>query len=103
MHSFRRQSPFFSLPGSPPFSRRQFDRFFPSASRGRAIGVWSTLKFIGLLPIALAMLVVSVAARLAMILVPLLLIPLAILVPVLGLAGLVLLAGFVLQVLGVGS
>ncbi len=94
--------PRFSLPGSPPFSRWQLDRLFRTSSSSPSSVFWSALKFLALLPIALLMLVTNLTMQFAMVVVTVLLIPIAILTPVLGIAALILIAGFFLQLLGVG-
>ena len=95
--------PRFSLPGSPPFNRWQLDRLFRNTSSSPPSVLWNALKFLALLPMALLMLVANLAMPLAMVVVTVLLIPIAILTPVLGIAALILIAGFFLQLLGVGS
>ena len=102
MHSTRRGFTKFSLPGSPSFTPWQMDRLVAGEPAKRRSAVWSTLKFIGLLPVALAMFLLGLLAQLAFVVISVLMIPILILAPVLGISLLILLAGLGFKFLGVG-
>lgn len=92
----------FSLPGSAPLGRRQINRLFKSKTSGTS-RAWNALKFIAFLPIILAMLIVSLIAGLAFMALSVLMVPVVIFGPMLGIAALILIAGFFLELLGVGT
>ena len=102
MPTSRTHQPQFSLPGSPSFSRWQLDRLFSRPSSSWLSSLWNALKFIVLLPVALALFLANLVVQLAVLAGSVLMIPILILAPVLGISALILLAGFFFELLGVG-